>query len=113
MNTISLKRSFDLAYLGLIFQLPVILYWFIWGVCYLANDNNPERLYMFYTWVPREITGIGSQWIVLLFCTTGLSLGVTEKMIRRTRWYKTVRHVRLAIAIGVMLLFMNVLEIVY
>ena len=100
MNTFSMKRSFDFAYLGLIFQIPVLLYWFIWAVCYVANDSYPERIYMFYSWVPREMTGIASHWIVLLFCAT-------------TRWYKTVRHIRVAIMLGLLLIFVNVLEVVY
>ena len=113
MNTFSMKRSFDFAYLGLIFQIPVLLYWFIWAVCYVANDSYPERIYMFYSWVPREMAGIASHWVVLLFCATGLSFAVTEKMIRHTRWYKTVRHIQLAIMLGLLLIFVNVLEVVY
>ncbi len=113
MNTISLRRSFDFAYFGLIFQIPVLLYWFIWAVCYIANDSYPERIYMFYSWVPRTMTGIPTQWVVLIFSLTGLSFAVTEKMIRHTRWYKTVRHIRLGILVGLLLLFINVLEIMY
>ncbi|MFN8143188.1 MAG: hypothetical protein U0073_02110 [Bacteroidia bacterium] len=113
MNTVSFKRSFDLAYLGIIFQLPVLVYWFIWFICYVANDSYPERLYMFYSWVPRDLGGMATHWMVLLFSAAGLSFAITEKMIRNTRWYKTVRHIRVAIAIGVLLIFINVLEVMY
>ena len=76
----------------------------------MANDSYPERLYMFYFQIATDLGGMATHWMVLLFFSRRLIVRYYRKMIRNTRWYKTVRHIRVAIAIGVLLVFINVLE---
>lgn len=113
MATVRSNREIDLAYIGLFLQIPVFMFWFLWFVCYIANDSNQEMVYMFYSWAPRSIWGFGVDTIILGLSICGLLLSVLEKMKRHTRWYKTVRHVRIAILLGLLFLFMNALEYLY
>ncbi|REJ80397.1 MAG: hypothetical protein DWQ44_07355 [Bacteroidetes bacterium] len=113
MNTIVGKKMPDLAHVGLIVLIPVTFYWVFFFLCHIMNETGTERFIMFHSIIPRKLIGLHVS--VLVFLLTGISMfcSVTEKIRRRTRWYKTASHIRFAIWFGMFIMFLNFLRMLY
>lgn len=110
MNTVVSRRSFDLAHAGLLLLLPVIFYWAVLLFVAVANENAMEQKLIFYSIVPRTIFGLHDLVFLFLLTSSSLFLSIMEKLKRHTRWYKTSRHIQLAILSGTLFMFLLFLK---
>ncbi len=109
----AVRKFFDFAVVGYFFLATVLVSWLIWGVCFLLNQSSDERIIMFYKIIPRTIFGVGSDSLMVLFSSLALLSGIIEKLNTGRKWYKTECYVRCLILFSSILLFMNILQIIF
>jgi hypothetical protein len=113
METTQARKGFDFAMIGYLFLSGVIVSWLIWFICFALNQTSDERLIMFYKIIPRNILGMGSDSMMVLFSSFALFLGIIEKLRIGRKWYKTECYVRCLILFSSILLFLNVFQIIF
>ncbi|MCX6291963.1 MAG: hypothetical protein NT126_09405 [Bacteroidetes bacterium] len=107
------RIRFNFAITGYVFLFPVILFWTYWFVCFVINPTSEERLIMFYQLIPQRLCGMQANGFMVLLCLTALSLGITEKMIFRKKWYKTEHYIQFLILLSGFMLFINVFQVIF
>jgi hypothetical protein len=109
----AVRKNFDFAVVGYFFLAAVIVPWLIWFACFLLNQASDDRIIMFYKIIPRRIFGVGSDNLMILFASLALLAGIIEKLQTGRKWYKTECYVRCLILFSSMLLFLNILQIIF
>lgn len=109
MNTFAGRRHIDLAYAAYLFIIPVIFYWATWGMCNVMVDNPLEGDLLMRSVIPRTMLGLPIHLVIFLITAISLFFSVSAKLRRRTRWYKTPLRIRLAITLGMFLIFLQIL----
>lgn len=101
-----------LAHWSALLLLPVLIYWLVWLTSALANDDSQERVVMFYSIIPRHVYYVPVHLVVLLLTCAALYFAIKDKMNRRTRWYKTPKHLQFLILVSGVLLFTCVMQLI-
>ncbi len=107
------KKNFDFAVAGYFFLAAVIVPWLLWLICFMLNQSSDERVIMFYKIIPRTIFGIESDDLMVLCSSFALFFGIIEKLRSGKKWYKCEPYIRFLILFSGLLLFIDVLQILF